>query len=346
MSRRIAAGDLERWLLAVFQALGAPAHISAAVAESLLEAELAGHASHGLIRVSEYVRHVAEGTVVPAAEPRVLAENETQVHLECERAFGAYAAGQLTDRLAAKARQFGVAAGALRGAGHVGRAGDYPQRLAADGLAALALVNGGGKTPRVAPFGGRRGFLGTNPVAFAVPGPVNQPPIVVDFSTAAVASGKIRVLQAQGREAPDGWLLDSSGRPTRDPADYYAGGMLVTAAEHKGYGLSLIVDVLAGLVSGTGCPGHTPDFSGANGFFMLACSLDLFAPGDALRERISEWAVVLKEVPAVDPASPVCLAGEPEHLRRVLASREGVELAPALEQELRELSGRLGIAAP
>lgn len=223
----------------------------------------------------------------------------------------------------------------------MGRLGDYPRRLANAGLLGVAFANGGGKVPRVAPFGGRQAFLGTNPVAVAVPGPMQEPPIVVDFSTAAVASGKIRVLQQRGQDLPEGWILDSEGRPSTSAEAYYDGGMLLTAAGHKGYGLSLVADVLAGLVSGTGVPG-LPGFSGHNGIFVLACRLDPFLSAEGLRAAVTQWAEGLRAVRPLEGAS-VQLAGEPEEAltRRRLA--EGVPVAAGLRERLAAVAGELGL---
>ena len=341
-SRLIAAQRLREWLQLVFLTLGAHLPAARATADSLVEAELCGHPSHGMIRVPEYVQASRDGHLVPGAEPQVLAESPTQLHLAGNRSLGAYAATLLSEQLLVKARAQGVAAGALQGAAHLGRAGDYPRRLALAGLGAIAFVNGGGSVPRVAPFGGRKPFLGTNPVAVAVPGPVGEPPIVVDFSTAAVASGKIRLLMQQNAPLPPGWILDSAGRPSQDPADYYAQGMLVTAAGHKGYGLSLVADVLAGLVSGTGCPG-LPNFSGANGFFMVACSLDLFVSSSRLSELLTQWATALRAVPSLDAEHPVQLAGEPESICRERISQEGIPLSESLAGALAKVALSLGL---
>jgi len=340
----VPAERLRSWLEELFRALGAPEPAAAAVATSLWEAELAGHESHGVMRVLEYVQAIQAGTLHPAAEPEILVETPTHLHLECHGTFGSYAAHCLTEGVLAKARTQGLAAGALRGASHVGRLGDYPRKLATEGLLGLALANGGGKLPRVAPFGGRRAFLGTNPVAIAVPGPVNEPPIVVDFSTAAVASGKIRVLRDRGESLPPGWILDSQGRPSTAAEDYYADGMLLTAAAHKGYGLSLVADVLAGLVSGTGVPG-LPGFSGHNGVFLLACHLEPFMPASLLGLAVADWARELRAVPALDPEQPVVLAGEPEVALTQRRLQEGVPLPEGLVARLAAVAQEHGLGA-
>ncbi len=267
---RLTAEELRDATAAVFRAAGAQDEDAATVAAALVDAELSDHPSHGLIRVVEYLRHIREGAIVPEAQPEIVEDRGAALVVDGNWGFGQVVATRATEWLIERTREHGSGAVAIRRCAHVGRAGAYPELAAEQGLVALAFVSGGGMQPRLAPYGGRRPVFGTNPLAAAVPLP-GSPPVVIDFSTAAVASGKIRVLRDRGEALPEGWIQDAEGRPSTSAADYYDGGMLLPAAAHKGYGLCLLVELLAACVTGAGSVG-VPDsgYRLGNGMFLQA----------------------------------------------------------------------------
>ena len=223
------------------------------------------------------------------------------------------------------------------GCAHVGRAGAYPELAAEQGLVALAFVSGGGTQPRVAPYGGRRPVFGTNPLAAAVPLP-GSPPVVIDFSTAAVASGKIRVLRDRGEALPEGWILDAEGRPSTSAADYYDGGMLLPAAAHKGYGLCLLVELLAACLTGAGSVG-VPDsgYRLGNGMFLQAFDVGAFMPLEEFAARAGALTDMVRATPPAEGYDAVLLPGDPE---RQTAGRAGVRTASTSQRRRGRPSSR------
>ncbi len=160
------------------------------------------------------------------------------------------------------------------------------------------IATGAGRRPaRVTPFGGLQPLLGTNPVAAAVP-LGERPPLVIDFATSAVAEGKVRVARNLGKSIPEGWILDKHGNPTTNPADLYDDGVLLPAAGHKGYGLSLLVELLAGVLAGNSCPG-LPDYSPRNGVLFIVLDVAAFQPADQFNATTGAYAGVIK---ALKPA--------------------------------------------
>lgn len=327
----------------IFQAAGVPETAAHIVADSLVEANLTGHDSHGVIRVVEYLSKIRGGKIDPRTEPEIIDETATTLRVDGHWCFGQISATWIMERLIAKANEHSLAAGALFHCGHVGRVGTYPAMAADEGLIGFAFVNGGGTQPRVAPFGGIRPVLSTNPLAAAVPID-GQPPIVLDFSTSMVASGKIRVVRKKGEQVPEGWILDREGRPTRDPDDYYNGGMLLPAAGHKGYALNLLVEVLGGLLTGAGS--LTVPESGyevGNGVFFLVINVEAFRPLSEFTAQVRELSKVIKATPPMDEGGAVLLPGEPEQKKRARRLTEGIPIPDGTWQTIVDTAHDLGI---
>jgi len=341
---RFEAGGLAAFVGQILVAVGAPPEKGRLVADALVDANLSGHDSHGVIRVAEYVAAVRNGAILPRSEPRVTAETATTLAIDGGHGFGQVVAMWTMDRLLEKGKRQGMAAGGISNCGHIGRLGAYVQSAAKHGFVALAFVNGGGSEPRVAPFGGRKAVLGTNPLAAAVPAG-NGTPIVIDFSTAAVASGKIRTIRDEGGQLPDGWIIDRLGRPSRDPKDYYAGGALLPAAGHKGYGLAILAEAMGGLLSGAG----SPTLSGwgaatTNGVLFWVLDVRTFQPLEKFCTDVAALGNVIKATPAMDPNGAVLLPGEPELLARTARTALGIQLPKATWEGLAQVAADLGVS--
>lgn len=329
---------------AVFEAAGAKPAVAMTVAEFLVEADLMGHDSHGIIRIPEYLKEMKTGKISPNSEPGIVRETATTMQVDGKWGFGQIVATWTVERLASKANEAAVAAATIAHCGHIGRVGAYPEMLARRGLIGFAYVNGGGNEPRVAPFGGRKPIFGTNPLAAALP-VTGRPPIVLDFSTAVVASGKIRVARDRGEVLPDGWILDREGRPSRDPKDYYSGGMLVPAAGHKGYALSLFVEALGGVLSGAGTL-LLPEsgYRGGNGVFLVAVNPGAFRPVDEFAADMRGLAQAVKGTPAAPGTAEVLLPGEPEEKNKQQRLREGIPVADATWKAVTDAAKSVGVS--
>ena len=204
----------------IFQTVDTPAQTADQVAASLVLSNLAGHDSHGVVRVVQYLNAIASGQLDPRAEPSIAQETPVVTLVDAHGGFGQLAARFAMQAAIEKARDQGLAASSLVDCGHVGRLGEWVEMAARAGLIGLAFCNGGGGRGIVAPFGGTARLLGTNPIAAAIP-LAQRPPIVLDFATSAAAEGKVRIARNSGKPIPEGWILDKHGNPSTDPDDLY-----------------------------------------------------------------------------------------------------------------------------
>lgn len=335
---RISAADLTRLTTAIFRSAGAPPDIADQVATSLVESNLVGHDSHGVIRVPAYVDLIRRGVIIPDARPALLQETPTTALVDGGWAFGQVAAHYATEIAIAKARAARVAAVGLTRCNHIGRLGEYAERGAAAGV--VLFVFAGGSTAAIAaPYGGAARALGTNPLAVGIPaGEFGL--LLLDFATTTVAEGKLQVARAKGERIPEGWILDREGRPTTDPNDFYHGGMLLPFGGHKGYALALLVDALAGALLGAGA--FSPEQRGS-GTFLLALDATAFQPLTVVQENMDRLFQRIKAVPPAPGFAEVLIPGEPERRTRARRAAEGIPLPDDTWQRLLAVARDLGL---
>ncbi|MEZ4633477.1 MAG: Ldh family oxidoreductase [Caldilineaceae bacterium] len=327
----------------IFQAAGTPAQVARLVAASLVDSNLVGHDSHGVVRVVQYLSSIEQGQLDPQAQPTIRQETSVIALIDGHSGFGQVAAHKAMRMAIDKAREHGMSAIGLVDCGHVGRMGEWVEMAAKEGLICLAFCNGGGGRGIVAPFGGVARVLGTNPIAAAIP-VANREPVVLDFATSAVAEGKVRIARNSGKSIPVGWILDKDGTPSTTPDDLYDGGVLLPAAGHKGYGLSLLVEFMAGLLTTSGCPalGMAP----RNGVLFMVLNPEPFRP---LADFTAEGEALVTAVKAAKPAAgfdEVLLPGEPESRTAAHRRAQGIPLDETSWAQLVEAGAALGVAAP
>jgi LDH2 family malate/lactate/ureidoglycolate dehydrogenase len=358
---RVAAADLVAFTTRVFTARGVPADRAATAADALCYGDLTGLSSHGLANLTRlYLPLFGSGRVDPGAEPRVLSDLGAAMLLDAERALGLWAASEAMDRAVDRAGRFGVGMVSVRGATHFGCAGYHAVRAVRRGMVGVVAANCGQQ--RIArPPGGRVAMLGTNPVSIAAPAGDHHP-FVLDMSTTAVPTGRIRAAAREGRPVPPGWLADDDGNPVTDPAAFdrgaahllWLGGSPETGS-YKGFGLGLTVEVLAGLVSGAGL-GPAPEAltgdgtpSGRDddiGYLVLAIAPGLLREGTALDRDAGALFGSLLACPPARAGAPVRYPGWHEAERARENAERGVPLPESLWWELRDLARTLGLPAP
>jgi LDH2 family malate/lactate/ureidoglycolate dehydrogenase len=330
----LAAPELRELTARVFRAAGSPDEIAAAVAASLVLANLRGVDSHGVMRVPEYLGYIRDGRVDPAATPTVTVEGPV-VRVEGRRAFGQIAGREAALAASEQARSLGVSLAVVSNVKHVGRVGEIVEVCAAAGCIGIAFCNGGPPGGLVAPYGGGRRALSTNPLAYAFP-VADRAPVVADFSTSTVAEGKVRLHRHAGKQVPAGWLIDSAGRPTTKPADLYDGGAILPAGGHKGYALGLLVEVLGGVLAGEGCASTGADPGNGVVLFVVDAGSE-FAGGAA------GAVAALEAVPPAVGFERVVVPGTPEEEsgRRRLA--EGIPIESEVWREIAEAARTVGV---
>jgi uncharacterized oxidoreductase len=269
---KIAVPDLRRFARQILASVGTPDDLAAIVGDSLVDANLAGHDSHGILRVLGYVGSVREGQVQPANYPSVTHRDRATARVDGAWGWGQPAMHLATDTAIELARAHGVSCVVVNRCYHIGRVIPYVEKVARAGLVGIAMSNAG---PAVAPEGGRRRVLGTNPFGWAVPLGAGREPLSFDIATAAIAEGKLQVAIAKGEPVKPGLLVSSDGRSTTNPHDFYSGGAIRPFGGHKGYGLNLLLQVLGcGLVGMDTSKYDGP--AGANGPLVIVIDIPPF----------------------------------------------------------------------
>lgn len=332
----------QRWAGRVLQQLGYSEADAEYLADTLIEANLRGIDSHGLIRLPIYARRIEAGLVLPTATP-LITRDRGLVRIDAAGAPGQLAARAGVIEAERGARDHGVGCVAIHGSAHFGAAGYYARSLAERGLIALVTSN---SEPIVVPFGGRRPLFGTNPIAFAAP--TGDGVLCFDMATSVVAMGKVLNAQASGRSIPADWGVDSEGEPTTDPSS-------VAAVQHfggaKGYAMAFMVEILAGVLTGAAVTSELgnmyTDFDRRQetGHLMLALDIAGLLPLADFTARLDRLADQAHAVPA-SGQDGVLVPGEPEERTRRQRLVDGLTLPRDVITELSGLGRRLGVPFP
>jgi uncharacterized oxidoreductase len=309
----------------VFEAAGSHLDEARIISSHLIEANLVGHDSHGLMRVSRYVDLVREGKVSPNQHAKIINDRGASVLIDGQFGYGQVIGAEAMAIAAERAAQHGFAAVALRNAGHLGRIGAWAEFLARKSLVSLHFVNSSGFGILVAPHGGGDRRLSSNPIAAGVPLGAN-PPLVLDFATSAVAEGKIQVARNKGEKLQRGEILDGHGMPTTDPEAFYANppGAILPFAGHKGSGLSILCEILAGSLTGgfASNPASPTAERLVNNMFSIVIDPESFAGRTFFRTDVSLLTEWVRASPPREPGGAVLLPGEIEaRTRRERESR-------------------------
>jgi uncharacterized oxidoreductase len=325
---------------------GVPEAEAETVARHCINANLAGHDSHGIIQIPQYIDRVKAGHIVPGAPWEIVRESATTTVVDGHWGFGYVVNERAMKYTIEKARTADVAAATVFRQGHIGRLASYPLMAAEQGMIGLITADSGRSPKGVAPFGGREARLGTNPIAIAVPSDLDGP-IFIDMATSAVAMGKVKLAKARGEPIPKGWVVDSEGQLTTDPKRVAGGALLPLGGPsegYKGYGLSVMVEILCGLLTGLGF-GVEPTGRHNDGCFMAVFKVDAFRPLAEFRREVTEFARYLKATPPSEDSAGVLYPGEIEHRRERERAAKGIEIEDATWRKLRALAEQHGTAA-
>jgi uncharacterized oxidoreductase len=334
---RFAAAKLEAFIGDVFRAAGCSAAEAECVAGHLVEANLVGHDSHGVIRTPPYLRWLKDGKVLPDRRTEVVLESDALAVVDGGFGFGQTVGRQAMELGIAKAKASGVAVIALRNAGHLGRIGAWPAMAANAGLISLHFVNTSGAGILVAPFGGIDRRLSANPIAAGIPR-TGVPPILLDMSACTIAEGKIKVAHNRGVPVPPGCIIDSTGAPTTDPAKFYANppGAILPIAGHKGYGLAVLCEVLAGALTGSGCSDPARADRLVNGMLTVILDPARFGSHASFAGEIERFIDWVKSSRFVAPGGEILMPGEFEERTRAERLRDGIELDETTRSQIAE----------
>ena len=320
----------------IFEAAGAPEDHADKVAEHLVESNLVGHDSHGVVRIIRYMELIRQGRLKVSANPQIIKDEPTIAIIDGNWGLGQVAAYMGMDIAIKKAERNILGAVGIIKCNHIGRLGAYAYQATKKNFVGIVTCN---SSPAwVAPYGGKKRTLGTNPLAIAIP-TGDDKPFLMDFATSIAAEGKVRVKFHEKKPIPEGWILDKYGRPSSNPADLYDGGALLPFGGHKGYSISLMVDLLCGALVGAGCTSGVDNFRG-NGVFMIAIDVEGFTPLDAYKKRVKEALDVIRSTPPANGFEKVMISGEPEFISKERRLKQGIPILEKIWTEIEKIASR------
>jgi uncharacterized oxidoreductase len=341
---RFPHGPLRRLVSGIFAANGSEQSEAELIGDHLVEANLAGHDSHGVIRTPIYIQWLRNGDVVANRQLKIIHEMDSLALVDGQQGYGQSIGMQIVELGLKKCQRHGAAVVAVRNSGHLGRIGHWAELAADAGCVSLHFVNTSGKGMFVVPAGGVEPRLSVNPVTIGVP-VEGRPHIILDIAAAAAAEGKLKVARNAGNLVPDNWILDANGQPTSDPNAFYGPpmGAILPIAGHKGYGLSFMVELLAGALTGNGCSqkGKTRLEQGMLSIFVDPSQLpvqNFFGP-DAAR-----YIDFVKSCKPATAGNPVLVPGEVEVERRQERTDNGIELDNKTWQQIVASAQECGVS--
>jgi len=343
LTGRIDAEALRDFATAVYQGAGMPGDDAHLVADTLVQADLWGHQSHGVLRLGWYLDRIRNGVMSPVTKPEFVVDSGAIALIDGHDGVG-HVLTQLATREAVKrARQHGVAVVGVRGSNHFGTCMYYTRLGALDGCVMWLTSNGG---PAMAPWGGRRKIIGTNPWSVAAPAG-RHPPFLMDMANTGVARGKIYLARNRREKIPEGWAIDKDGAPTTDP-QAAIDGIILPMAGHKGYAIAMMVDILSGVLTGGGflsqvhSPYKTADRSHC-GHFMIALNIEALQPLAEFNRRMEQYIAEIKSVPLAQGFDEIFYPGEMEARNDTVNRCEGLLLPEDTRAGLAAIAAETGL---
>ncbi|MCJ7609375.1 Ldh family oxidoreductase [Candidatus Bathyarchaeota archaeon] len=334
------AEQLHKSGLAIFEAAGASKKEAQQVMDLLVEANLVGHDSHGVIRIPSYIDLILQGRTKFGAKVEVVKETPTTALVNGNWGFGQIVGAETMKIAIDKARRNNVGMVATYNCQHIGRMADYALMAAAQDMIGYCCVNA---NPQVAPFGGMQRMFNQSPLGWAIPAG-EEPPFVLDISTSVSAGGKIAVARSKGEKLPPGYIIDKEGRPSVDPEDYYKGGAglpMGGSVGYKGFGLAMVVDVLAGLLSERGAAYLAGERG--QGIFQMAINIAAFKPIGEFKKEMDGLLREVKNSKVAPGSKEILLPGEPERRTKETRRAKGIDIPQRTWDELVETGKKVKV---
>jgi len=333
MNIQVPLSEVRELGVKVLTDVGTPKDYAVIITDSLIGAQAVGHASHGVIRLLEYTESVNSGLVKADAKPVVTSETSSAVVIDACWGWGTIACRLAMQQVSAKARATGIAIGTIQNCNHIGRLGEYVDRLADENLIALMWCNGDAS---VAAYGGKERLFGTNPFAAGIP--TSNESVVIDFATAASAEGKLRVARANGQSIPPDTIINANGKASQDPNDFYSGGALLPFGGHKGYCLTLMIELLGGALSQIH-PNVNPKYINGFGTVLIVIDPEKLVPLDLFLSDVDQATSIYRATVPINPNQPVLIPGDIENQNRAKVKTE-LTVSTAVWDSLQELANK------
>jgi len=342
----LTADQLKSIGFSIFNAMGVSSEESKRVSESLVNSNLVGHDSHGVIRIPQYVKLIENGNIIPGAKMEIEKETPSTAVLNGNWGFGQVLGKQAMEIAIKKAKSKSVSTVTMRQSNHIARLGEYPAIAVENDMIGVTMVNNHGAAQYMPPWGGIARRLSPNPLSVGVPSS-KHPHVVLDLTTAVVAEGKVRIQLNRGEKMPEGWVIDSEGNPTTDPKDLYGppqGAILPFGGivGHKGFGLSFMVDVLSGALSGAGCSSaDAPRFG--NAVFITVINVSDFIDIDEFKSHVDGLINYIKTSPKMKGVDKLYYPGEIEANQREKRLKDGIYVEDETWNQIVDAAKNLGI---
>ncbi len=355
----IQEADLRLYAKSVFKSIGCSAADAELATDVLLNADLRGIDSHGVARLSGYVRLYTKGRINTKPNIQLIRETMSTGTLDGDQGLGLVVAPKAMEMAIEKSEKAGSGWIAVTNSNHFGIAGYHAMRAIKHDMIGYAMTNA---SPLVAPTFSKERMLGTNPICYAIPAGRYQP-VVIDLATSAAANGKLEIAQRENKQVPSGWIQTSDGNSTQDPHGLKQGGALLPlgsnreSGSHKGFALSALVDIFSGVLSGANFGPWVPPFVSfldvlpnlpgkGLGHFLGAMRVDGFIETADFKNRMDQWITRFKEAIPVNPEQPVIIPGEPEFQHFVYRSSHGIPIIEAVSEDLKALAIQLKLDHP
>ena len=340
---RLRAKDLSEACQTLLQKAGVPGDQASQISTVVVEADLRGIGSHGVLRLPAYIHRVQAGTMTARTELKPLRERGASLLLDAQHGFGQIAGIRAMEEALRRAESHGLSFVGVRNAGHIGIAAYYAMMALPRKMIGIVSANAAAS---MAPWGGRAPMLGTNPICVAIP-TGEDVDIVLDMASSIAARGKIRLAVSTKKQIPLGWALDAQGLPTQDPEEAMK-GTLVPIGGPKGYGLALVVDILAGVLTGASYGTHIPSVHDvedpvSSGFLVEALDIAAFADPGQFEKDIQALIAEIRGSPRASNVDRILLPGEPEWRTKQERLELGIPVPDSLRGELTRLGSDLGV---
>jgi L-2-hydroxycarboxylate dehydrogenase (NAD+) len=340
----------------VFMRMGCPPEDAKLATEVLLEADLRGVDSHGVARLSGYIRLWEAGRINTKPKLSIVHETPSTATVDGDGGLGLVIAPRAMDIAIEKADKVGTGWVSVRNSNHFGIAGYHAMEALAKDMIGIAMTNA---TPLVAPTNSTQRMLGTNPIAVAVPAK-NHPPFVADFATTTAANGKLEILQRKEKKTPSGWVQTAAGLGSTNAFELQSGGALLplgstrNRGSHKGYALGAIVDIFSAVLSGANYGPWVPPFVSflappadpvgkGIGHFFGAMRIDAFRPADEFKQHMDNWIETFRNAQVKRGHKAVLIPGDPERIMTANRLKKGIPLLPPVEKDLEEVGKKFGV---
>ncbi|MFH5926391.1 Ldh family oxidoreductase [Roseomonas xinghualingensis] len=337
---------LRAFVTSLYAAAGLPGEDAALVADTLVQADMWGHSSHGVMRAPWYIDRVRAGTMKPVTAPEVVVDAGAIAVIDGRDGVGQVITKRAMEDAIRRAKAHGVGIVSVRESNHHGALGYFTHMAAGQGFVGMLTTNG---SPAMPPWGGRTKLLGNNPWSIAAPAG-RHAPMMLDIANTMVARGKIFLARQKGIPIPDSWAIDAQGRRTTDPVAAL-GGVILPMAEHKGYGITVMMDVLSGVLSGSGIMDEVSGPYQAEkrsrcGHMVMALNIEAFGPRSRFEARMEEMIARIKAVPLAEGFDEVFYPGEIEARNEERHRQQGLDVPAQIRQDLSRTAAQLGVPLP